>query len=450
MANNQTDNVISENNTEMQDQYVHWFRSAAPYINAHRGKTFVIAFGGEAVQHDNFIHLIHDIALLDSLGIRLILVHGSRPQITHRLKQANITSQFAQNRRITDTQSLTAVTQACGEVRHQIEAALSMGLTQSPMHGAEIEVFSGNFLVARPYGVRNGVDFQHTGEVRKVNTKAIQQILNQSGITLISHMGYSPTGELFNCAWEEIAEAVAVEIEADKLILLDQEPGLQDSKQQLIKELTTAEAETLLQTQPESELNHLKAALRACRQGVDRCHLLSFQQNGALLRELFTLDGSGTLLTRESYEKIRTATIDDVGGLLDLLAPLEQDGVLVRRSRELLETEIDQFLLIERDDVIIGCAALYPFHEEKSGELACVVVHPNYRQGQRGDALLQKIVEQARTMGLTTLFVLTTRTAHWFHERGFTPATLKELPKQRQKLYNLQRNSKVFVKHLQD
>lgn len=430
------------------DQYVHWFRSASPYINAHRGKTFVIAFGGEAVQHANFIHLIHDIALLDSLGIRLILVHGSRPQINERLAESGIESQFSHKRRITDSESLPAVTQACGFVRHQIEAGLSMGMNHSPMQGAKIEVFSGNFLTARPFGVHDGVDFQHTGEVRKVNTRAIRQVLDQRGITLISHMGYSPTGELFNCAWEEIAEAVATQVQADKLIILDEDAGLFDTGGTLIREMTTAEASELLQQQDEKELPHLEAALRACQQGVSRCHLISFQQNGALIRELFTLDGSGTLLSRETYEKLRQATIDDVGGLLELIEPLEQQGVLVRRSRELLETEIDQFLLIERDGVIIGCAALYPFPEESSGELACVVVAPAYRQGQRGDKLLAGIESRARAAGLNSLFVLTTRTAHWFHERGFQPATVEQLPQQRKKLYNLQRNSRVFIKTL--
>ena len=430
------------------DQYVNWFRSASPYITAHRGKTFVIAFGGEAVQHPNFIHLIHDIALLDSLGIRLILVHGSRPQINERLAESGIQSQFAQKRRITDTSALPAVTQACGYVRHQIEAALSMGMNHSPMQGAKIEVFSGNFLTARPYGVRDGVDFQHTGEVRKVNTRAIHQVLDHRGITLISHMGYSPTGELFNCAWEEIAEAVATQIQADKLIILDEDAGLFNEAGALIRELTTAEGRDLLTRQDAKDLPHLEAALRACEQGVSRCHLLSFQQNGALIRELFTLDGSGTLLARETYEKIRQATIDDVGGLLELIEPLEQEGVLVRRSRELLETEIDQFLLIERDGVIIACAALYPFPEEKSGELACVVVDPGYRKGQRGDKLLAQIESRARQAGLTSLFVLTTRTAHWFHERGFQPASPDQLPRQKKKLYNLQRNSRVFIKPL--
>ncbi|MCG8670672.1 MAG: amino-acid N-acetyltransferase [Pseudomonadales bacterium] len=429
-----------------QDQYVHWFRSASPYINAHRNKTFVVAFGGEAVQHPNFTHLVHDIALLDSLGIRLILVHGSRPQINQRLAESGVQSQFAENRRITDTQSLPAVTQACGYVRHQIEAALSMGIAQSPMQGAEIEVISGNFITARPYGVRDGVDFQHTGEVRKVNTHIMAKVLDQSGIILISHLGYSPTGELFNCAWEEIAEAVATSINADKLIILDETEGLMDTNQQLIKELTTSEAETLLDQQ--QTLPHLAAATRACKAGVTRCHLLSYQLDGALIKELFTLDGSGTLLANESYENVRSATIDDVGGLIELIEPLEQEGVLVRRSRELLETEIDQFILIERDEVIIGCAALYPFPDSGSGELACVVVHPDYRQGQRGDTLLEAIERKAKHMGLESVFVLTTRTAHWFHERGFEPSDRDQLPEQKQRLYNFQRNSKVFQKRL--
>ncbi len=273
----------------LRDRNLDWFRSAAPYINAHRNKTFVVAFGGEAVQHANFIHLIHDIALLNSLGIRLILVHGSRPQINARLAETHQQSQFAQGRRISDNAALPAITQACGYVRHRIEAALSMGLAQSPMQGADIKVISGNFLTARPYGVRDGVDYQLTGEVRKVNTDAIEKVLDHNSISLISHMGYSPTGELFNCAWEEVAEAVSIQINADKLIILDQAQGLFDQHNQLIRELTTTEAKTLL-TNEQHPLPHLDAAVRACKQGVARCHLLSFENQDSLLKELFTLD----------------------------------------------------------------------------------------------------------------------------------------------------------------
>ncbi|MFZ5605577.1 MAG: amino-acid N-acetyltransferase, partial [Pseudomonadota bacterium] len=308
------------------------------------------------------------------------------------------------------------------------------------------QVASGNFITARPYGVRNGVDYQHSGEVRKVNAEAIRTQLHNGALVLLSPLGFSPTGEVFNLLWEEVAEAAAVALQADKLIYLNADTGVLGDSGELIRELTVPQATDLL-AKLDAPHYTLISATRALKQ-VGRAHLISYQTDGALLQELFTVDGSGTLVTQQNFENIRNATIDDVGGVLELIEPLEQEGILVRRSRELLETEISQFTLIERDEKIIACAALYPFTADRTGELACVAVHPDYRHGKRGDQLLQAIEQRARGMGLNRLFVLTTRTAHWFMERGFTAATVAELPQHKQSLYNYQRNSKVFIKIL--
>ena len=186
--------------------------------------------------------------------------------------------------------------------------------------------------------------------------------------------------------------------------------------------------------------------VHACQNGVNRCHLISFSQDGALLEELFTRDGAGTQVCKESYEQIRPATIEDVAGIIELIRPLEEQGALVKRSRELLETEISCFNVIIRDGAVVGCAALYPF--QKSGELACLATHPDYRNNERGELLLQAIEKQARKLGLNSLFVLTTQSVHWFQERGFEPGSPGELPVQKKSLYNYQRNSKVFSKPL--
>lgn len=430
--------------------YVKWFRHTSPYINAHRGKTFVIAFSGEAVAHANFHHLVHDFALLDSLGIKLVLVHGARQQINEQLQKSGISPTFSHGRRVTDTASMSAVQEAVGKVRLQIEALMSMGVTNSPMHGAAIQVCSGNFITAKPYGVRNGIDFQHTGEVRKVKTDAVRALLERDIIALLSPVGYSPTGEAFNLLWEEVAEAASLALQADKLIFLTPHAGVFDAQHQLQRELTTAEAQLMLDAEhiDDDHKRLIASALRAVSGGVTRTHLLSYHEDGALLRELFSRDGSGTLLADTSYEQLRAANIDDVGGILELIDPLEKDGILVRRSREHLEAEIDHFCVVVRDGMIIGCAALYPYHEGNMGELACVAVHHDYRHGQRGDALLAFIERQAQLKGLTQLFVLTTRTAHWFQERGFVESPVDALPQPKQTLYNYQRRSKVFIKLL--
>ncbi|RLJ19842.1 amino-acid N-acetyltransferase [bacterium endosymbiont of Escarpia laminata] len=433
------------------DPFVTWFRDASPYIHAHRGRTFVVCFGGEAVADRCFPNLIHDLAILQGLGIRLVLVHGARPQIEERLQARGAKMQYIDGLRVTDDAALACVKEAAGAVRVEIEALLSMGLSNSPMAGARIRAASGNFVTAKPIGVRNGTDYGHTGEVRRIDSAAIEQRLETGAIAIIPPIGYSPTGEVFNLSAADVAASVAIALGADKLISLVEGKGLTDSRGRLITNVVPRDVDTILSRRkrlPEDICQHLRAAVTACRSGVNRIHLLDRKGDGALLQELFTRDGSGTLITAEPYEETRTATIDDIGGLLELLAPLEAEGVLVRRSRELLETEIERFTLMERDGMAIACAALYPYAKEGMAEIACVVVHPDYRDGGRGDRLLEQMEAAARAQGIRQLFLLTTHSAHWFRERGFVTAELKSLPIKRRQLYNYRRNSKVLIKQL--
>ena len=427
------------------------FRRAAPYINAHRGRSFVLAFGGEAVADERFSSLIHDIALLHALGVRLVLVHGARPQIEARLPPATGGARFHDGRRVTDDAALAAVKEAVGCVRVEIEARLSMGLVNTPMSGMQLRVSSGNYVTARPLGVREGIDFRHTGEVRKIDAQAIAHQLDLGHIVLLSALGYSPTGEAFNVSALEVATATAAALKADKLILLG-EGTPQAGAGRLPRQMSLDEAQALAQGDGRLDpplRRHIQAATQACRAGVSRVHLLERRDEDALLRELFTRDGAGTLISAETYEGLREAGIDDVGGILALIAPLERSGVLVPRSREQLELEIGRFQVIERDGMIIACAALYPFPAEAVGELACLAVHPDYRNGGRGDTLLRQMEARARALGLRRLFVLTTHTAHWFVERGFVQGDLAALPVRRRDLYNYQRNAKIFVKDLE-
>ena len=434
--------------------YVNWFRHSAPYINAHRGRTFVIYVCGEAVDHDNFKHLVHDLNLLSSLGVKLVLVHGSRPQIAAARQQAGLIAKFEQGQAITTAEQMPLVTAVVGQQSAKLEALFSMGLANSPMQGSRIRTVRGNYIIARPIGINNGVDYAYTGEVRRIDAKAIRAQLELDNLVLISCLGYSPTGEGFNLSAERVAGQVATSLQADKLIVLGADSGITNSRGERVTELLTKAADRLVQqhqNQAEqwSDLSvYLDVLSAACAAGVKRGHLLSYQINGALLTELFSRDGSGTMLVKESYEKIRTATIDDAGGILELIRPMEQQGILVRRSRELLEAEIHYFSVIEMDGAIIGCAALYPFAEERQAELACVAINPAYRGAERGLVLLQHIEQQAGRLGLDQIFVLTTAAAHWFVENGFAPSTLAALPAAKQQLYNYQRNSKVFSKAL--
>ncbi len=432
-------------------EFVRWFRSVAPYIHAFGGRTFVIAFGGEVVDDGQFVSLAHDINLLASLEVRLVLVHGSRPQIESRLKRAKIETQLVDGLRVTHDEAMEAVKEANGAVRVEIEALLSMGLVNSPMAGSDIRVASGNFVTARPMGVRDGIDLQHTGEVRKIDAVGIQKRLEDGELVLLSPLGYSPTGEAFNLTLEDVAVSTAIALDADKLIFLMDTPGVMDSEGELLREMTASEAKELLREGgrlPEDVAYYLPSAVRACNGGVARTHLISRHADGAILQELFTHDGIGTMVTEMPLESMRKADIGDVGGLLQIIEPLEAEGILVRRGRERLEMEIDHFFVMEHDGLIIGCAALYPFPDESKAELACLAVNPAFRRGGRGDRLLKYSEEQAKKRGIKTLFVLTTRTEHWFVERGFVEAGIDTLPPTRQQLYNYQRRSKVFIKQL--
>ncbi|MDR7025588.1 MAG: amino-acid N-acetyltransferase [Pseudomonadales bacterium] len=429
--------------------HVNWLRHASPYINAHRDCTFVVMLPGEGVAHPNFGNIVHDLVLLHSLGVRLVLVHGSRPQIEARLANNGLTPRFHRDLRITDSPTLECVIDAVGQLRIAIEARLSMDMARSPMQGSRLRITSGNFVTARPIGVVDGVDYHHTGEVRRIDRKGINRQLDERSIVLLSPLGYSPTGEIFNLACEDVATRAAIDLDADKLLLFGAECGLLDEAGKLVRELRPQQVPAhLLRLGSSYQAELLDAAAEACKAGVRRSHIVSYAEDGALLSELFTRTGNGTLVAQEQFESLREATIEDVGGLMELITPLEDQGILVRRSREVLEREIEQFSIVEREGLIIACAALYQIADSDFGELACLAVNPAYRHGGRGDELLERIEERARAQGLKTLFVLTTRTAHWFRERGFMPSSVNRLPAARASLYNYQRNSQVFEKAL--
>jgi len=431
--------------------FVAWFRSVAPYINAFRGKTFVIAFGGEVVADGKFVELTHDFNLLAALGIRLVLVHGARPQIERHLAKNNLGDTYHLGIRMTDADSMQCVKEAVGRVRVEIEALLSMGLANSPMANADIRVAGGNFITAQPIGIINGVDLMHTGSVRKVDVAALNDRMDFGEVVLLSPLGYSPTGEVFNVTLEDIATATAIALDADKLVFLMDTDGVQDKKGKLLKELTIAGAQAVLSGKrklPDDVGMYLPCAIRACEAGVARTHLISRHTDGAVLQELFSDEGIGTMVVESTLSTLRAATIEDVGGILHLLRPLEAEGILVRRNRELLEREIARFVVLEHDHRIVGCAALYPFPDEAAAELACLAVDAQCRDRGYGQVILDHMTGLAKTQGMKKLFVLTTRTAHWFIERGFNEADVSALPAQKKSLYNWQRKSKVFVRKI--
>ncbi len=416
----------------------------------------MVMLPGDCLDEPSSINIISDLVLLHSLGVKLIIVHGARKQIEEQLTSQQLKSEFHNGLRVTPQSHMLAVQQAVGSTRIQLEAFLSSGMPNSPMHGAKVNVHSGNFVTAMPLGILDGTDYQYTGKVRSVEKDAIQRALNLRDIVLVSPLGYSLTGEVFNVSFAEVAVQVGIELGADKLIAYNDDGKICDVEGTAFREMTLLKCEKFLVERQNHTQSNTYFALRACHKacdgGVSRAHVISAKEDGALLKELYTRDGSGTMVYRDHYETIRRARIEDVGGILNLIRPLEEDGVLVKRSRERLETEITYFTVMEKDNLLIGCAGLYPVSNEKSdekaGELACVAVHPQYRKSGRAAKLLTHIERQASKLALTQLYTLTTQTAHWFIEQGFTESHVDMLPVERRSLYNYQRKSKVFVKQI--
>ncbi len=428
------------------DQFIPFFRQAAPYIHQHRNKTFVFCLQDDGMPLSVLKSLLHDIAVLHSLRVRVVIVFG----VKHTLNQRLDNQRFHGNRRITDMQAIERIQEIIGARRIKVESILSMGLANTPMQGASIQTVSGNFVIAKPVGIRDGIDFGLTGEVRRIRAEAIKQRLQNDEIVIIPPLGYSGTGEVFNLTTESVARAVAVAINSDKLLFFNNEinkltkndeAGLAVNPEQTMAMIAQDECDDFLKTT-------IYESIAACQEGVKRIHIVPKMTDGALLAELFTRDGIGLMVTNEAYDRIEQATIDDITGLLELIKPLEEKGILVRRSRERLEIEIGHFSLLKRDNTVIGCAALYPYPKEKMAELGCLVVNPDYRRNGLADKLLQYIENQARAKGIYQLFCLTTHTSHWFMERGFESADLTELPEKKQEFYNFSRNSQPYLKQL--
>ncbi len=435
------------------EKLIQAFRHCGPYLKHHRGSTFVVMIPGATAASSHLDGIIGDIALLQSLGIRLVLVFGAKEQIDAALARSKIVPRFYKRIRVADDETFEVIKGVCGHIQVELTARLSMGLVNTPMQGSRLNVVCGNFVTSRPIGVVDGVDYLHSGVVRRVDAANIIRELDNQSVVLISPVGFSVTGECFSVNSEEVAAAVAVAIGADKLITFCNDDELiRNEEGEVVAELFPEEAQKYLEKIDDdvhnSTFRYLTAAISCCRGGVERCHLVSQEQNGAIIQELFTRDGIGTQIVRNSAEQVSRATINDIPSLMQLIRPLEREGVLIHRPREQLEMEIENYVVIKRDGMVIACAALYVYPEEKMGELACVAIHPDYRGSARGDVLIRKIEEIAAGRGLNRLFVLTTKSVHFFLERGFVPGTLADLPAAKRDHYNYRRMSKILFRNI--
>jgi amino-acid N-acetyltransferase len=440
--------------------FVPWFRSVAPYIHKFRNQTFVVGIAGEAIAAGKLPNLAQDLAMIQSMGVKVVLVHGFRPQMNEQLRAKEHAPKYSHGIRITDEVALDCAQEAAGQLRYEIEAAFSQGLPNTPMADSTIRVISGNFITARPVGIVDGVDFQHSGLVRKVDIAGITRTLGMGAMVLLSPCGFSPTGEAFNLAMEEVATSVATALKADKLIFVTEVAGVLSDPTQAASEdnpidteLPLAAAEKLLATLPAPTVPtdvgfYLQHCVKACKNGVERSHIIPFAVDGSILLEVYVHDGIGTMVVDEKLESLREATVDDVGGILQLIEPLEKDGTLVKRSRNEIERDLGNYTVIEHDGVIFACAALYPYPEAKTAEMAALTVSPEVQGQGDGERVLKRVEQRAKAAGLDSIFVLTTRTTHWFLKRGFVLVDPEWLPEARKRRYNWDRKSHVLVKKI--
>ena len=431
--------------------FVHDFREAAPYIDYLRGKTLVIGVASNLVAGRPLAALATDLTLLASLGVRLVLIHGSRQQISELSEASGHKPQYHNGRRITDNATLSLAKQACGLVRFNVEAALSVGVAHSPQRGKRLRIASGNFVSARPLGVSNGVDMIYTGRVRKVDTEAIHQRLDDGALVLISPLGHSLSGKTFNLSMADLAEAVAMALKAEKLLFIVEQDGILDESGAPISNLSAKEAQLRLEqnTIQPAQRRLLKAAITAVENDVQRTHILSGLQDGSLIRELFTRNGIGTSIAQAPFMSIRQAHSSDIPDIISLIRPLEDEGVLLRRSREYLDNHIHEFFVLEHDRQVYGCVALKTFANSQAAELACLVVSKNAQDGGYGELLLEHVLNETHKRGLNTLFALSTQTSEWFLERGFQPVETSSLPPERlQEYHHSGRHSQIFARTL--
>lgn len=425
--------------------HIDWFRDAAPYINAHRGKTVVIALPSASIADPSIERFIHDVALLHFLGIKIILVHGSRHQIDAEMLKNNIESKFQHHIRVTSNENLELVTKAIMLNTSHLTALFSTGLPNTSMSGARITVSTGNYINAMPVGVLDGVDMQHTGKVRDIQCDAIQQLLDQQHLIILPNLGFSKTGEIFNLSMTEVATQIAIKMQADKLIFIHQSETFNSisnfSSSSDVRSWITQEN---LEYEDSDLLNH---SARAIDHKVNRVHIINQSIDGGLLLELFTREGSGLLISNEEHKDLRQATIDDIGGISELIQPLIEAGQLVSRTNEQLEIEIPHFYVIEVEGLIAACVALFDMQND-SAELACLAVHENYQNHGFASRLLQLCEQKAKKLSCDKLFSLSTQAEHWFLSKGFLNAAVNDLPGDKQAKIDQKRHSKILIKSI--
>ena len=439
--------------------FVQSLRESAPYVRCHSGRLFVVHIDESLLDRDSLRSVCGDLLLLHQLQVRLVVVFGVRSRVDRMLREKGMEPEYSGSLRVTDRDTLEYVRTAAAGVRDDMESMLSTVALHAdtpprfPGSGngrAMARVTGGNFIVARPAGVISGRDLQYTGHVRGVDVVGIHAVTGSNSILLLPPLGYGHTGELFNLDSSSLASRVAVAVDADKLVFLLR-GRLCDSNGQALNELQLPQARQLLQqgVSPDAMQKRLELAIEACAAGVPRAHFVDQGQDGALLLEMYSRDGSGTLISSSSFDEIRSARLDDLAGILQLIEPLSSEGVLIPRPRQRLEESLVDFTVLVRDGLVVACAALRHYPGEELAEISCLAVHPGYRGTGKGITLHNHLLRQAQQNGSKKLLVMTTQALHWFYDLGYSDADDKVLPASRRGEASTRRGSRILLRNIE-
>jgi amino-acid N-acetyltransferase len=435
-------------------EQVDLIREVFYYQNRFDGKTIVLKIDYPIFNTSHFPQLLKDLAMLRATGIEIILVPGAREWIDEVLREYDIESEYVDGVRIATIDSIPFIRMAAFDVANRLMTLLT---------AFQANAVIGNFIRARGIGVVNGIDFQNSGRVERILREPLQHLLDQGMIPIFPCIGWNAAGKPYNLASDDIAMAVAEALQAEKLFFVTDSDGFMDTRFKLppglvknsdgrVARLSLEEAEQVLELNagnPDQDLRYLALALTACRKGTERAHVVDGRMEGAIIREIFSNLGIGTMVYANEYESIRPMKVDDISDVLRLMQPLVQEGILISRSEEQLMARQGDFVVYSIDEVVHACGALHDYGEGQ-GEIAAIATNPVYGHLSMGRKIVSYLIEKAAKSGMTRVFVLTTRTTDWFEQLGFVEANLESLPAKKRQTYDHARKSRIFALELKD
>ncbi len=435
---------------ESSNDHVEIIREAFRYTQAFREKTFVFQLDDAVVTDPVISSLVRDLVLLQRAGIRIVLVAGARQRIDEVLRRYNVTCDKHQGVRISTSDAIPFIKMAAFDVANRIMTSLS---------GLGMNAVIGNWVRARSLGVVGGVDYKDAGVVDKIRVDLLRGVVDQGSIPILPCIGWSPSGKPYNLSSRELATSLSTALQASKLFFVAEFDGLFPTSYTVDERIETAPNGRVSrmdvdQTQHFLTLNGqhsddlaielLKLALDAARGGVERVHLVDGRSDGAILREIFSNLGVGTMIHANQYQSIRAMRREDVTDVYRLMRPLVEHGLLIHRSESELADRHEDYVVFETDGMVHGCGALHLFGVEQ-GEIAALAVDRMYDHFAIGQRITAYLVDRARVAGLRRVFALTTQASDWFEQLGFRPGTVDDIPEAKQEQYDYSRSSRVLL-----